>query len=107
MKDDAFRRYKFEINQDFTYNELKAGYITANSDVFYTYKGKKNSNSKKKATKFLYLLQKKIKTMFYHLKIVQNFQAIKKILTKYICLQLNHLILVINQSIVSLKHELN
>lgn len=47
MKDDAFRRYKFEINQDFTYNELKAGYITANSDVFYTYKGKKIQIAKK------------------------------------------------------------
>ena len=47
MKYDAFRRYKFEINQDFTYNELKAGYITANSDVFYTYKGKKIQIAKK------------------------------------------------------------
>lgn len=47
MKDDAFRRYKFELNQDFTYNELKAGYITANSDVFYTYKGKKIQIAKK------------------------------------------------------------
>ena len=47
MRNDAFRRYKFEINQDFTYNELKDGFITANADIFYTYKGKKIEIAKK------------------------------------------------------------
>ncbi|WP_412031748.1 HinT-interacting membrane complex protein P80 [Metamycoplasma buccale] len=44
---DAFRRYNFEINQDFTYTELKNGYIEANSDVFYMYKGKRIDIAKK------------------------------------------------------------
>ncbi|WP_330463454.1 HinT-interacting membrane complex protein P80 [Metamycoplasma gateae] len=36
----AYRRYKTEVNTDWTYDELKNG-IVANKDVFYEYKGKK------------------------------------------------------------------
>ncbi|AWX42975.1 Uncharacterised protein [Metamycoplasma cloacale] len=41
MEANAYRRYELEINQDFTYTELKQGYIVANADVYYTIDGKK------------------------------------------------------------------
>lgn len=48
LKNEAFRRYQFEINQDFTYSELKAGHIVANADTFYTLDdGKKVEIAKK------------------------------------------------------------
>ncbi|ACF07061.1 Uncharacterised protein [Metamycoplasma arthritidis] len=47
LKEEAFRRYKMEVNKDWTYTELKNGYVTANSDVSYIYKGKKIQIAKK------------------------------------------------------------
>ncbi|RMA79069.1 hypothetical protein JN00_0116 [Metamycoplasma subdolum] len=47
LKANAFRRYQTEINQDFTYKELNDGFILANADIYYTYKGKRVDIAKK------------------------------------------------------------
>ncbi|WP_045433619.1 HinT-interacting membrane complex protein P80 [Metamycoplasma canadense] len=43
---DAYRRYRTEVNTDWTYDELKNG-IVANKDVYYEYNGKKVEIAKK------------------------------------------------------------
>ncbi|MGX9339763.1 HinT-interacting membrane complex protein P80 [Mycoplasma sp. 2261] len=49
---NAYRRYKTEVNTDWTYNELKNG-ILANKDVFYEYNGKRVEIAKKGQKIFL------------------------------------------------------
>lgn len=45
----AYRRYRTEVNTDWTYNDLKNG-IVANKDVYYEYNGKKVEIAKKGET---------------------------------------------------------
>ncbi|AXE60517.1 hypothetical protein DA803_00170 [[Mycoplasma] phocae] len=49
LNEHAFRRYKTEVNSDFSYSELKTG-IIANKDVYYTYNGKRVDIAKKGET---------------------------------------------------------
>ncbi|MCV3753493.1 hypothetical protein OF364_01530 [Mycoplasma enhydrae] len=46
IKKHAFRRFETEVNNDWTYKDLKDG-IIANKDVFYEYKGKRVNIAKK------------------------------------------------------------
>ncbi|MBN0970611.1 HinT-interacting membrane complex protein P80 [Mycoplasma phocoeninasale] len=49
LNEHAFRRYKTEVNSDFSYSELKNG-IIANKDVYYTYNGERKDIAKKGET---------------------------------------------------------
>ncbi|AWX69630.1 HinT-interacting membrane complex protein P80 [[Mycoplasma] anseris] len=47
LESKAYLRYEMEMNQDWTYTELKQGYVLANDDVYYTIDGKKVEIAKK------------------------------------------------------------